>query len=200
MLQGIDIASYQGLPDFAQVAASGVSFVVTKATEGTGYVNPTFCHNWLQSPAAGLARAAYHFARPDESGPEAQASFFLHTLGPLSPGDVLVLDLESGSGNVLNWTLGWLRAVWLATGARPLLYSGTWFMEPHGLTGNAELSEYGLWLAAYQSAPPSPPPNWPFWAIWQYSDKGIVPGIAGPVDLDYFNGDDISRFKAYGVP
>jgi lysozyme len=200
MLEGIDIASYQGAPDFAQVAASGVTFVITKATESVTYVNPYFRRNWSAIAAAGLCRGVYHFARFDASTPEAEADFFLAVVGDWAPGDVPVLDIESGWGHQEDNCLRWLSRVEAALGCRPLLYSGVWYMEPHGLTRSPALAEYGLWLAAYQHTPPAAPADWPFWAIWQYSDAGVVPGIVGPCDRDRFNGDDPSRFAAYGVP
>ena len=42
--QGIDVASYQGYPDWTSVKNSGKTFACTKATEGTGYTNPYFRH------------------------------------------------------------------------------------------------------------------------------------------------------------
>ena len=42
--QGIDVASYQGYPNWTSVHDSGKTFAFTKATEGTGYTNPYFRH------------------------------------------------------------------------------------------------------------------------------------------------------------
>lgn len=188
------------MPDFQQVAASGIAFVVDKATESTGYVNPRFAQTWPAIKAAGLLRGVYHYAKPDSSSPEDEAAHFLATVQPaLEPGDVLALDMEEGTGNLLDWTLRWLRTVEAAVGCKPLFYSGNYFMVPHGLTGNAELAQHGLWLAAYQAQPPPLPDPWEFIAIWQMSGSGTVPGVAGQVDLDLFLGD-ADQFRAYGVP
>ncbi len=235
-LPGIDIASYQGQPDFDKVAAAGYGFVLTKATEGVGYVNPEFAVNWPRIKQAGLARGAYDFCRPDQGGAVADALAFLHAVGPLDQYDVLMGDFEvSPSGlridtsraggqvqhlirrmvkrrgpaamllamppkataNLLQWALDWIATIEENTGITPLFYSAPWFMVPHGLTGSPELARCGLAHAAYQATEPAPPPNWTFNAIWQYSDTGSVPGIAGPVDLDRFNGT-IEQFRLYG--
>lgn len=131
--------------------------------------------------AVGITRGAYHFARPDLSSAADEADWFLRVVGDCAPTDLLALDLEVGGGNLANWALTWLQIVEQRTGCRPFLYSGRWFMEPHGLC-TAALARYPLWLAAYQDDLPDPPAPWQAIAIWQYSDRGSVPGIAGPVD------------------
>jgi hypothetical protein len=40
------------------------------------------------------------------------------------------------------------------------------------------------WVADYGVSDP----GFPNWAFWQYSDSGIVTGVNGTVDLDYFRG------------
>jgi hypothetical protein len=69
--RGIDVASYQGYPNWTAVAAAGYQFAITKLTEGTNYVNPTFGHNWQGIKAAGMVRGVYHFARPSANTPDA---------------------------------------------------------------------------------------------------------------------------------
>lgn len=199
-LRGVDLASYQGLPDFVQMRAAGFNFALIKATQGTSYVNP-FLHAALRAARdAGMLVAFYHFAEPGTNTPEAEAAHFLDVVGPLlQPGDVTSLDLETGDGNLAAWALAWLQAVETAVGAKPLLYSGLWFMQPHDLTGNPELAVYGLWLAAYQAQEPDAPAPWPFIAVWQDSGGTTVPGVVGPCDTDVFYGDE-SQWRAYGVP
>ena len=43
---------------------------------------------------------------------------------------------------------------------------------------------------------PSPPAPWTLLAIWQDNDDQSVPGIAGNIDGDYFNGtkDELKRY------
>src|SRR5438128_310787 len=148
MLQGPDVSSWQGFVDWPQVAASGRAFAWTKATEGAWYVNPTFAYNWSGIKAAGMVRGAYHFGRPDQSAdPAADADDFLSTVGELQPGDLLALDLEAGAGNLLDWALVWLEHVASQAGFKPMLYSGSWFMQPHGLTADGRLAQYPLWLS-----------------------------------------------------
>lgn len=201
-LRGCDISNWQGAPDFDAVKASGMEFVAVKASEGTSFYDPQFARNWAELRRVGLPRIGYHFAQPDRSSPEAQAAWFLACIqrgGGLTEGDGLCLDMETGTGNLRDWTVRFLQTIEAAAGFKPWLYSGEWFMAAHGLDGDETLATYGLWLAAYQSTQPATPAPWPVLACWQYSSTSSVPGIVGPVDVDVFFGDAAALAK-YGKP
>ena len=196
-IPGIDVANWQAVIDWPAVAASGIQFGIAKATEGTGFIDAYFGLNWASMKALGIARAAYHFARPERNAPADEAAFFLKTVGPLAPGDVLALDLETGTGDLSAWTLAWLQTVEQAVGFKPLLYSSPAFLAEHNVATSA-IAAYGLWLASWQNTPPAAPAPGEFWAVWQQG-SGAVPGIGGAVDLDQFAGT-AAQFRAYGLP
>lgn len=201
MLYGPDVSSYQDWPDWAAVAASGRTFAWTKATEGLGYVNPYLARNWPAIRSAGLTRGAYHFGH-GELDPLLQADFFLSHVPDLQPGDLLALDLEEGPGNLLQWALAFLGRVAQQVGFRPLLYSGRWFLDPHGVEGSADLAQYALWLSGYQANTPALPPGWSTLAMWQFTDASYIPGINGPCDESVFFGgilDLVALGKAGGA-
>ena len=54
-----------------------------------------------------------------------------------------------------------------------------------------------LWIAHWTTAssPSVPAENWggKSWTFWQYTSDGSVPGISGRVDLDRYNGTDLSK-------
>jgi GH25 family lysozyme M1 (1,4-beta-N-acetylmuramidase) len=200
--RGVDVASYQGYPDWGQVKAAGYDFAITKITEDTGYVNPTAGYNWREIKAAGLIRGAYHFCRPGYQDATAEADFLLDvldSLGGLETGDLIAPDMESGSGDLGAWTLEFLRRCEARCGFKPLVYTGAWFTSEHNFAAYPELAEYPLWLAAYQAAIPFPPAPWQFVSIWQHSSSGQVPGIDGDVDLNVFNGE-LNRLPLLGKP
>ena len=59
----IDLSSNNPHPiDFNAVKASGVTGVIVKATEGTGYTNPFYAQDMAGARAAGLDVAAYHLS------------------------------------------------------------------------------------------------------------------------------------------
>lgn len=199
--RGVDVASYQGYPDWAAVAAAGYTFAITKATEDTGYVNPTFAHNWAGIKNAGLYRGAYHFARPSINDAVSEADYFVGLVEQhgIETGDILALDLEAGVGDLGPWVLAFCRRIEERCGFPPIIYTGAWFSGPHNLAAYPEIGNYGLWLAAYQAQMPAPPPPWGTVAFWQYSSSGHVPGIAGDVDVNVFNGP-AGRIALYGKP
>ncbi len=208
VLAGVDVASHQGQPDWRAVAGAGVAFAITKATGGTWYTNPTFARNWLEIKAAGMTRGAYHYAFESSGqplpgdGPESEADYFVKAIeraGGVEAGDLLALDIEDGAGQLGEWCLRWLKRVEARTGVRPLVYTGAWFSGPHGLAASPELADYALWLAAYQAQMPAAPSPWSEVAIWQHTDKGTVPGIIGPVDMNRFDGT-VAELRALGKP
>lgn len=213
MIRGIDLASHQhpnGAPiDWAQVRAAGYEFAVIKQTEATSYINPYHLDDITDARAAGLAIGHYHYARPATNSPEAEADYFSDAIEPLlAPGEIVVLDLEEPGGDLRYWSHTWLSRVTSRLGFRPLLYSFPAYLTQHNLLGFVPLAEYGLWYASWatntEPQPPSdipaPPAPWPVIAIWQDFSRGTVPGIQGAVDLNWFNGDTLDQFRAYGKP
>lgn len=183
-LLGIDISSLQPNTDWQQVAQTH-QFAFIKATEGSGYPNPQFGRDWAGARAAGVIRGCYHFARPDLGNTaQAEADYFLSVVGPLSPGDLLALDLEVGDGDLSGWALAWLQRVEQRTGYKPFLYSYPNFISTRGL-GTSALAAYPLWYASYQANWPPLPGRWSSVTLWQHSDNVTVAGVAGIVDESY---------------
>ncbi len=60
---GIDVSYWNAGIDWPKVRAAGQRFTFIKASEGDGYLDPTFDDNWRGAKAAGLLRGAYHFFR-----------------------------------------------------------------------------------------------------------------------------------------
>ncbi len=64
MLYGIDVSHYQEEIDWPKVKASGVTFAILKASEGTEFVDATFEQNFKGALAAGILPGSYHFYLP----------------------------------------------------------------------------------------------------------------------------------------
>jgi len=199
---GIDISHHNGAVNFAAVKAAGHSFVWIKATEGNGYVDPMFQHNWNAASNAGLIRGAYHFMKSGAGGPSQADHFYqtVHNAGGLKATDMgLCLDYEDrpgiaamGSSAAVAEAQAFLQRLQAISHRHPVIYldSSMGTNEVHGAFG-----QYHLWLANY-NAELSLPPQWSDWAFWQYDDHGTVNGIPGAnsVDLDHF------RFGLAGLP
>jgi lysozyme len=184
--KGIDVSNLQGAIDWKAVARAGYGFAYVKAGEGD-WKDPTFVENVRAAGAAGVKVGAYHFLRPKAGRTGAQeAAFFIQRLeaADLGRGDLRpVLDVEATTldrAGTHAYVRSFVNAM-RAHGFSPLIYTGTWFWNPK--VGD---DDFGcpLWIAAYQDRPPTLPKPWTSYAIWQYSDKGTVPGVRGGVDVD----------------
>jgi GH25 family lysozyme M1 (1,4-beta-N-acetylmuramidase) len=205
---GIDVSNNNGSIDWGAVAGAGVQFAVAKITEGTYFRDGYFVEFWAGMKWAGLVRGAYHFAKPSESGAEAEADYFVDAFGllgaALEAGDFVALDLEDpvADGDLSGWTLAWLRRVESRLGFAPLCYTSPGYAQIHGLANRPEIGNYGLWLASWGvPTPPQAPAPWDLVAIHQtgVGAAGTIPGVAGDIDLNRFNGP-ISALPRYGKP
>jgi uncharacterized protein with LGFP repeats len=192
-VRGVDVSSYQGLPDWNAVHASGRQFGFAKATEATGFHDGSFAHNWAGIRAAGMVRGAYHFLRANIDG-AVQADYFVDFVnanGGFGPGDLAMIDVETTDGQsgagVANAVAAFLNRVRARTGKNAVIYTGLSFWQ--NTIGNPSFSSYPLFIADYDGlACPYMPTSWPRWTLWQYGSTDRVPGIAGNVDGDLFNG------------
>lgn len=193
MLNGIDLSNWQGSAvDWDAIAAAGYSFAVIKASEGVTFTDPDFARNWSECKRVGMLRFAYHFARLSQNAAADEWNYhksIIDANGGYQPGDGDMLDLEdtavAAGADLSPWTLAYLQSNQLF---RMLLYSGDWYLQPHGLENNAQVAAYPLMYASWQAARPPAPPAWPQIAIWQNAAGVNVPG-ANNVDTDIFYGD-----------
>ncbi len=70
-----------------------------------------------------------------------------------------------------------------------MIYTATYVWNALG--NPVALTTYPLWVAnPSTAAAPVLPKPFTQYALWQYSFKGTMPGITGPVDLDRFTGTE----------
>ena len=172
-LKGIDVSSYQKAMD---VSTYPCDFVICKATEGTGYVNPFCDKHYQQAKSSGKLLGVYHYARPDAgNSAEAEADFFLKNIQGYIGEALLALDLEcDGWPKYSAWAKAWLDRVTEKTGVKPLFYSpGDWFANFKDML-NA--GNYGVWMCS---------------ADFFYSGSSIVikQMVYDDLDHDIFYGD-----------
>lgn len=188
---GIDVSEWQGAIDWVKVKQSGKEFAIIRVSDGLGHVDPTFARNWADAKAAGMIRGVYQFFEPSQDAVQ-QANLLLQKMGPLGPGDLPpMIDVEADGGQspavINNKIHQWVDTVEKATGRRPLVYTGAWFWNPKVQSG--DFVGYPLVDSYYcGNCCPDIAAPWPSWTMWQYSSTGQVPGIAGNVDLDRFDG------------
>ncbi len=199
-VKGIDVSFYQGTINWASVAASGKAFAYARATRGTDYTDPTYAANRSGARANGIYVGAYHFARPDQGNPRGQADRLVDIGQYSRDGRTLppMLDIEwpaeggdacygLSTGAMVSWISAFVDQVRVRTGQRPMIYTNAnWWNPCTG--GNAGFGANPLFIARYANDPGTLPAGWSNWTLWQHTSSGSVPGIAGNVDLDVFNG------------
>lgn len=202
---GMDVSGYQGSVSWATAYARGARFAYVKATEGTGYQNPSFAQQYNGSYNAGLIRGAYHFALPNVSSGAAQANYFLaHGGGWSRDGKTLppALDLEynpygatcygKSPSAMVAWIHDFANTMKAHTGRDIVFYTSTsWWNQCTG--HSTAFSANPLWIPRYGSSVGTLPASWSFQTIWQDADHGTFPG-----DHDLFNGA-VDRVRAFAL-
>ena len=193
---GIDVSSYQNDIDFAAVEASGVDFVMIRLGY-RGYESGKIVYdkyaraNLEKAIEAGLDVGVYFFSQsitPEEA--EEEAYFVLSAIEGYDITMPIVYDWESVSdpqartANMDRQTLTKCCKAFLETIKAadywPMLYFNRRQAQYH--MDISALKEYDFWLAAYTQRM-----KYPYKIkMWQYTNTGTVPGIAGDVDINVF--------------
>jgi lysozyme len=203
-VEGIDVSTYQGTINWAEVTTSNVRFAVTRISDGLNYQDNQFNRNWAAIKDAGLIRGAYQFFEPGVDA-LAQADMVVSKVGKLGVNDLPIqLDMEVTGGEpaatIVSRMKVWIERVTAGTGKRPMIYSAKYFWNDN--VASRDFNTYPLWVANYGVTCPDMPDPWSNWTIWQYADNRTVPGISGGVDADKFNGtlDDLRALVGASMP
>ena len=207
----IDVSRYQGLIDWAQVAAAGykgamlktvsTNHKLSKRSDGL-YIDPTFETNYRNAKASGLDVGVYYYTYATS---EAMADAELALLRQAVYGKELTLpvavDVEDNRLTSLDkQSLTDLTAYALheveQMGFYAQLYTYTGFAKAHLYVDGAALQPYDVWLADYTGKTPKVSFKY---NAHQHSNKGAVPGINGPVDLDVTTVNYPRIIKAKGL-
>ena len=191
----IDVSRYQGVIDWAQVAAAGYKGAMLKTVSTNRklskradglYIDPTFETNYHNAKAAGLDVGVYYYTYATS---EAMADAELALLRQAVYGKELTLpvavDVEDAALTVLKpKDLTNLAAYHLEQiekiGFFAQLYTYTSYanrnLEMERLSGR-----WNVWLADYTGKTPNVTFNY---NAHQHTSKGALPGITGNVDLN----------------
>ncbi len=188
---GIDVSHYQGRIEFdkleLQLKNRKIEFVVIRASMGKDAVDDRFKQNWKGFRSLPVRLGAYHYYRPNENS-SLQARNFIKTTS-LKSGDLVpVLDIEKHStiqskDRLREGLKNWLNIVEDHYGVKPMIYTGDRFfwevLHGHGF------DEYPIWIANYNSIIEPETENW---TIWQFSERGTLPGVKEKIDLNVLAG------------
>lgn len=179
----IDVSSNNHLTDqpiqWSRVKTAGFGYVMIKATEGTGYVNPWLGRDANAAAQAGLKVGYYHFAQPTQGPAVAQADYALAAIKGLPRDLGLALDLEVRDGMAWDVLAKWAQAFHAQAKTvvdHSPLYVNLDFLE------NLPGAPWGerLWLASTSR------PRREVWA-WQMTKPAVIVGIEAPTDVGYLH-------------
>lgn len=192
---GVDVSAFQGKIDWKRVASSGIEFAIVRlgyrGYESGKLVEDEYAKKNLDGAAeAGLKVGAYFFSQAvNLKEVDEEVDFMLKILGEQHLDMPVVLDWEIPASNARTAgmdarTLTDIQHHFIdrmmELGYQPMVYFN--WHQSENLYYLAELEHAPFWLALYQDRMTYP------WAVdmWQYTDKGSVPGINGNVDLNVY--------------
>ena len=194
---GIDVSAFQGRIDWEQVADSGIEFAIIRlGYRGYGragrMVEDEYARNNLKNAKkAGIAIGAYFFSQAlSIEEVDEEIEFMLEILGDTQLDMPIILDWEQvgvegartevmDARTLTDMQLHFCK-IMTEKGYQPMVYFN-WYQSSRLLYLN-ELEEYPFWLALYQDRM-----TYPYRVeMWQYTDKGRVPGIQGDVDINVY--------------
>ena len=211
-----DTSYWETVPDFALIKPRPL-LAITKATEGETLKDPRFDQYMSDIQADGIHDGAFHFFRANQSVTK-QVQNFVSVVKPhIQPDTILILDIEeSVNGKPLataSMMWAWFEAVRSAYPFNPQwLYGREELLNQIPMTDAeaAYFRQIPVWTAGYpydnvidsintvpQAYIPNPAKYGPVW-LWQYSDRAVVEGIQGKVDVNWMSpeliqwlGDDV---------
>jgi lysozyme len=191
---GVDVSSYQGDIDWAQVSESGMDFAIIRMGYrgyGSGSLNTDemFHTNVTGALESGMDVGVYFFSQAiNESEARQEAEYVLEAVKDYDIKYPIVFDWEYITDDdartddipqsvVTDCAIAFCETVKEA-GYTPAIY----FNVDLGYTEYeiGRIAEYTLWLAEYADIPTF----YYEFHIWQYTNSGTVPGISTPADIN----------------
>ncbi|MDD6257806.1 MAG: GH25 family lysozyme [Erysipelotrichaceae bacterium] len=184
---GIDVSQWQGNIDWSQ-ARTAVSFMIARAgfrgTSGRMAKDPTFLRNIAGAKANGVTTGAYFYSiAKNEAQAVEEASLAIEQVRAAGGVSLpIFIDMEdsgqAGLSNaertaIVNAFCNTVRAA----GYTPGLYASKSWLTSKINTGSLNCM---IWCAQWNTKC-TYTGNY---GIWQYSNKGTIPGISGAVDMN----------------
>jgi lysozyme len=205
----IDLSHHDPADNYAKVKAAGIVGVIYKATQGTGFQDPTYEKQRTAALKAGLKWGAYHFG--DGSDVKLQVANFLG-FAQIDPETLFCLDFEPNSSSQMSLAQAKDFITQIENGlsrtTECVLYSGNQIKEQLGSRKDVWWGARRLWLAQYGTSPVVQA-SWKTYWLWQYTDGTTGPKPhtvagcdSGGVDCNSYVGtpEQLAAEWASGVP
>lgn len=213
---GIDVSRWQGKIDWSSVAASGIDFAMIRVgyrtdDKGTIVEDPYAAYNLQRAQAAGVQIGVYFFStavNEDEAIEEAlwTTSYIakysitypvVYNCEGYTASDSRMYGLSNNQRS--RNAIAFLDTVSQA-GYQGMFYASKSELENNQNWNTVTISRsYPIWVASYESTyPAAEKPSYSGACnMWQYTNKGVVSGVSGYVDLNvaYFSYDSVAAPK-----
>ena len=219
---GIDVARYQGTIDWAQVAASGIDFVMVRVgyradttREICADTNAKF--NMQEAQKNGIKVGAYFFSTATSTQEAVEeADWVADFIAQYQITYPVAYDCEGfdqpdsaqyqlSNAQRTDIAIAFLQEIY-SRGYTPMFYSSM-----GELTGNAKwdtdriAGTYRIWVSQYPAAPYPQTAASSYsgtHAMWQYTNRGTVAGISRPVDVNvaYFGYEGTAEAQSEETP
>ncbi len=185
--KGIDVSELQGNINWARVAQNGINFAMVRATYDSSGMDSQFEKNMQEISQTGIHAGAYHQSSA-QSVNEAvsEANYFLNTVKrynltyPLALRIESDFDIQKGKDFFTNIIVAFLNVI-KENGYYPILYATPEMIN--NFINMDRISGFDIWLGD-PSTDRTNVPKIKNVTIWQHSQRGSVPGIAGNANLD----------------
>lgn len=212
---GIDVSKWQGIIDWKQVKASGVDFVMIRVgyrstVSGVITEDDYARYNLQQAKANGIKIGAYFFSTAiNTAEAKEEAAWVAKFIGPYPITYPVAFNCEgfNNTGNRqyglgkdvrTNIAIAFLDEI-KSKGYKAMFYASKSEMEQNAEWNATTLgSKYQIWVAQYPNTPYTGTSKSSYSGkvnMWQYTNKGNVPGISKPVDFNvaYFGYKEESK-------
>ena len=191
--QGIDVSEFQYQINWDAVKASGVDFAIIRIGWWNNGVDKYFERNVAECERLGIPWGAYLYSYSmDAEDAASEANHAIDLMNQMkakgyTPDLPVYLDLEDAEVPRDAAKLATISSTFnskiAAAGYEPGVYaSASWWKN---YLTSPVFDSWSKWSAQYYSVceAPSDPD------MWQYTSSGSVPGISGPVDVNYWLSD-----------
>ena len=191
--QGIDVSEFQYQINWDAVKASGVDFAIIRIGWWNNGVDKYFERNVAECERLGIPWGAYLYSYSmDAEDAASEANHAIDLMNQMkakgyTPDLPVYLDLEDKEVPLDAAKLATISSTFngkiAAAGYEPGVYaSASWWKN---YLTSPVFDSWSKWSAQYYSVceAPSDPD------MWQYTSSGSVPGISGPVDVNYWLSD-----------
>jgi len=218
---GVDVSKWQGKIDWNSVKKSGIEFAIIRigyrAENGKIYKDANADYNIQQAQKAGMLVGVYFFSTAvNENEAREEAEFVVNAVKGYKISYPVVYDYEGFTNSEsrtysLSTELRTNNALTFLSHVEKIGYTGMFYGAKNQIENNAYWdmavieNRFKVWLAHY-SNPTYPDIENPDYSgkydMWQYTNKGTVPGVEGNCDINvsYFSADEANPLDSSVTP